>query len=246
MHQNPVVLIVDDDKYMRLHVGAMLRNQQITVEEAEDGQAALTKIEQAKPDLVLLDIMMPVMNGKAALREIRKRYSEEILPVIMVTADAAPITYYQMHLLGCQDYVVKPCNEGDLLKKINGILGTTLPSGRTPVRPTSRQAAEYIMNDFGVDFDDHFLTLLVNMFSIMNALSNRGARLLSEADIPAVTDALEGMVDLPACREEWIDRISRLDDPAPVDLFDHYLRVARRECFRLIKDERAVALLSRK
>ena len=77
------ILIADDEPHIREILKVYFDKENFVVVEAEDGQQALSMIEKEKPDLVLLDIMMPVLDGITACEEIRSRYD---LPIIMLTA----------------------------------------------------------------------------------------------------------------------------------------------------------------
>ena len=82
----PVVLVVEDEAALATMLRYNLEKQGFRVEEAVDGQEALTRIAEAVPDIVLLDWMLPVMSGIEVCRQIRRRPATRDLPVIMVTA----------------------------------------------------------------------------------------------------------------------------------------------------------------
>ena len=82
----PLVLVVEDEAALATMLRYNLEKQGFRVEEAVDGQEALTRIAEAVPDIVLLDWMLPVMSGIEVCRQIRRRPATRDLPVIMVTA----------------------------------------------------------------------------------------------------------------------------------------------------------------
>lgn len=102
------ILVVDDNEMNRDILGRRLLQRGYRVELAENGQAALNKILQHKIDLVLLDIEMPIIDGIAVLKILRKTYTMVDLPVIMVTARGEAGDVVQALELGANDYIMKP------------------------------------------------------------------------------------------------------------------------------------------
>jgi two-component system chemotaxis response regulator CheB len=134
------VLIVDDSVVVRrLVADALGADPAIHVAgTAANGQIALTKIEQLSPDLVTLDIEMPVMDGLATLREIRKRHPR--LPVIMfstLTAFGASATLDALSA-GASDYVTKPANVGSVRESIEAVRSQLVPRIHALVAPARR------------------------------------------------------------------------------------------------------------
>jgi len=83
---NPLVLVADDDESMRLLMRESLEQAGFAVEEAEGGTEALAAFDRSRPDIVLLDVMMPEMDGFATCSRLRQRPDGEHVPVLMVTA----------------------------------------------------------------------------------------------------------------------------------------------------------------
>ena len=106
----PRLLIVDDIEGNRRLLSRRFARRGIETLEADSGPTALDLIARHAFDLVLLDIMMPGIDGIEVLRRIRARYSPESLPVIMVTAKAFSKDIVDAIELGANDYVVKPVN----------------------------------------------------------------------------------------------------------------------------------------
>jgi CheY-like chemotaxis protein len=104
------LLIVDDIEDNRRLLSRRFARRGIETVEAASGPTALDLVAQHAFDLVLLDIMMPGMDGIEVLRRIRARYSPESLPVIMVTAKAFSKDIVDAIELGANDYVIKPVN----------------------------------------------------------------------------------------------------------------------------------------
>lgn len=111
------ILVVDDERVLREGLKAMLEGEGFTVRAARDGEEALRRIGERRPDLVLLDVMMPKMNGFRCCEEIRK--TEELLPVVFLTAKASEADQVRGLGLGADDYVSKDAGESLLLARIN-------------------------------------------------------------------------------------------------------------------------------
>jgi len=117
------ILTVDDFPTMRRIVKTLLRQLGYTnVSEAEDGQAALTKLKQEKFDLVLLDWNMPRMTGLELLKAIRSDDELRSLPVVMITAEGRKEDVLAAVKAGVNNFIVKPFTAGTLEEKLNKVL----------------------------------------------------------------------------------------------------------------------------
>lgn len=114
------ILVVDDDKHTRQLLRAILENEHYTVSTAADGEKALDLMDSEHIDLVVLDIMMPNMDGyefTKALREV-----ENNLPILMVSAKQLPEDKKKGFLVGTDDYMTKPIDEEEMLLRIKALL----------------------------------------------------------------------------------------------------------------------------
>lgn len=102
-----VVLLVEDNDFIRNMYQLKLAKADLTVIEAVDGRMALERITDQKPDLVLLDLMMPNVGGLEVLRDLKKQGMLPDLPVIVLTNVMDPQTIDQAKKLGAKDYIVK-------------------------------------------------------------------------------------------------------------------------------------------
>ncbi len=118
----PLVLIVEDEAALATMLRYNLEKQGFRVEEAGDGQEALTRISESQPDLVLLDWMLPVMSGIEVCRQIRRRATTRDLPVIMVTARTEDQDAVRGLNTGADDYITKPFNMESLLARMRALL----------------------------------------------------------------------------------------------------------------------------
>ena len=113
------VLVVDDDPHIRELVRHFLQNEGYAVHEAEDGAQALAKLESLKADLVILDIMMPNVDGWQLCRELREHYD---LPLLMLTAKGETSQKIKGFQLGTDDYLVKPFEPLELVARVKALL----------------------------------------------------------------------------------------------------------------------------
>ena len=114
------ILVVDDDRSTRLLMQALLEAEHYTVFLACNGEEALQVMEQQEIDLVILDVMMPKMDGYAFTRVLREAKND--LPILMVSAKQLPADRKQGFLAGTDDYMVKPVDEEELLLRMKALL----------------------------------------------------------------------------------------------------------------------------
>ncbi|MBP3572774.1 MAG: response regulator transcription factor [Clostridia bacterium] len=114
------ILVVDDDKNSRLFLTALLEEAGYTVTAAIDGEDALEKMDRSHVDLVVLDIMMPKMDGYEFTRVIRE--SDANLPILMVSAKQLPADKHKGFAVGTDDYITKPIDDEEMLYRIKALL----------------------------------------------------------------------------------------------------------------------------
>ena len=117
----PRIMTVDDSRLVRSIITASLGERGFDTVEAENGEEALTFLEQQSVDLVLLDVMMPVMDGPGFLAALREKGSE--LPVILLTSKTETSIIAQCMKFGIEDYIVKPVKTEELCTKVSRIVG---------------------------------------------------------------------------------------------------------------------------
>src|SRR5271156_2460934 len=118
----PLVLIVEDEAALMTMLRYNLEKQGFRVEEAGDGEEALTRISEVKPDMVLLDWMLPHLSGIEVCRQIRRRPATRELPVIMITARSEDQDAVRGLNTGADDYINKPVNMEALLARMRALL----------------------------------------------------------------------------------------------------------------------------
>ena len=111
------ILLVDDEEELALAVKIRLQSKGFQVETAINGQEALERVAASRPNLIVLDIRMPVMDGYSCLRELNNRYGRGEIPVIILTARDRMQDLFELE--GIEDYIVKPFDHEDLLTRID-------------------------------------------------------------------------------------------------------------------------------
>ncbi|MBQ9248131.1 MAG: response regulator transcription factor [Ruminococcus sp.] len=114
------ILVADDDKHTRKLIEAVLKAENYTVYTAENGEEALEVIDREYIDLIVLDIMMPKMNGYELTKLLRESNSD--LPILMVSAKQLPTDRHKAFLVGTDDYITKPIDEEEMLLRIKALL----------------------------------------------------------------------------------------------------------------------------
>lgn len=127
--RNRRILVVDDEQRMARFIRLNLEHDGFIVEEAYDGMSAIDKLRDVMPDLVLLDVMLPDIDGFAVLRMVRE-FSQ--VPVIMLTAKGEEDDRVKGLELGADDYVTKPFSPRELSVRVKAVLRRTESAGVTP------------------------------------------------------------------------------------------------------------------
>jgi two-component system, cell cycle response regulator len=112
------ILSVDDSRTIRLIMGKAFRPYNVTVLEAANGEEGLAVAAREKPDLIILDITMPVMDGVTMLAKLKGDAELKAIPVIMLTAESGRENVLQIARMGVRDYLVKPFREEQIIEKV--------------------------------------------------------------------------------------------------------------------------------
>ena len=110
------ILVADDEQQLALAVKIRLQSRGYQVVTAGDGRQALELAEKEQPDLIILDVLMPVMDGYSCLRELNARFGRSRIPIIILTARDRMKDLFELE--GIVDYVIKPFDHEDLLVRI--------------------------------------------------------------------------------------------------------------------------------
>jgi CheY-like chemotaxis protein len=118
----PRVLLVEDAPFLRYAFGRLLRLQGFDVREANDGQDALNCVAEFKPQLVLTDLMMPVMSGLELISQLHNRPDTANIPVVAITADATSEAERQAREAGVVDFITKPIDLPELIARLRNLV----------------------------------------------------------------------------------------------------------------------------
>ncbi len=116
------ILVIDDEPNIVQTLQDRLEMNEYSVRTAGNGREGLDKIEQDKPDVILLDVIMPVMDGLEMLEVMRKKPENQDISVIMLTARSQTQDIARANACGIDDYIVKPFDLSELLEKIEGVV----------------------------------------------------------------------------------------------------------------------------
>jgi two-component system phosphate regulon response regulator PhoB len=203
----PTILVVEDEAPLITLLRYNLEKQGFRVEEATDGQEALLRVAEARPDLVLLDWMLPALSGIEVCRQLRRRPATRDLPIIMVTARTEDQDAVRALDTGADDYISKPFAMDGLLARIRALLRR---SGSIATKGT------LTYRDISMDQDAHRVT--------------RGGRALHLG--PTEYRMLEFFLQNPGrvfSREQLLDAVWGRDihvEPRTVDVHIRRLRKA--------------------
>lgn len=117
------ILLVDDADTILMMERMVLNKKSYELLIAKDGEEAVTKAEEELPDLILLDVIMPKMNGFEVCKHLREKEKTSAIPIIMVTTRGEEENVETGFKSGCNDYVTKPINGLELLTKVRNFIG---------------------------------------------------------------------------------------------------------------------------
>jgi diguanylate cyclase (GGDEF)-like protein len=145
------VLIVDDEPKIRRSIRRHLEKEGYKVFEAENGEKCLESVREFSPEVVLLDVMMPIMNGFETCQALRRDFAQEDFFVIMVSAKAKAEEKIQGLDIGADDYISKPFNPQELLARIRSGIRTLEAKRMATIDPLTNLYNRYYFNNFIVD-----------------------------------------------------------------------------------------------
>lgn len=198
----PMVLVIEDEQAIATILAAYLERDGMRVLLAQDGHAAVQLFNQYQPDLVLLDIHLPQVDGLDVLRAIR---SHGQTPVIMVTALADEVNKLVALRMGADDYVVKPFNPAEVVARVRAVLRRSQP------RSDARESAPIRVGALEINTQDHLavvydskarpkpLALTLTEFRLLALLASQPKRCFSRSYLVdnclPESDALERVID---------------------------------------------------
>lgn len=118
MPTHPLALIVEDHEDTRFLLRTILEMRGVRIVEADNGEAAIALAESLRPDLILMDGTLPLLDGFAATRRIRGLASASDVPIVFLSGHAQPASEARAFAAGCTDYLVKPFAVGELERRL--------------------------------------------------------------------------------------------------------------------------------
>lgn len=175
------ILIVDDDKEIAELIGVYLRNEGYQIYTVQDGIEALQFMERHSVDLVILDVMMPKMNGLDVCREIRKEHE---IPVLMLSAKTEDMDKIVGLMTGADDYMIKPFNPLELTARVKALLR------RANYQPTVKDPDSIYIHSLKIDKQSHTvhaqgqeIRLTAIEFDILYLLAKNRGRVFGSEEI---------------------------------------------------------------
>ena len=171
----PTVLVVEDEQDILDLVEYNLAEEGFKVIRAEDGLTALEKVQRERPDAVVLDLMLPGLDGKEVCRRIRQDEDTRHIPVIMLTARADEIDRIVGLELGADDYLTKPFSPRELVLRVKALMRRTRPEPEAP--STLRFPGLTIDPDrHRVEVEGGYVELTATEFKLLHHLASRTGR----------------------------------------------------------------------
>ena len=190
------VLIVDDDIRIRELLRLYLEQAGFSVMEAENGLIALLMLQQSPPDLIILDIMMPVLDGLETCRQIRKLGSTPIILLTARTEDEDKLLGFET---GADDYVSKPFAPGEVVARVQAILRRISPSGSVQVLPPKPALSycrlEIDANSRTVKIAGEIVELTAKEFDLLFILASHPGRIHARESLMAEVWGFDAAVD---------------------------------------------------
>ena len=188
---HPILVVDDDPKIVRL-VQTYLEREGFTVRTAADGRAALAAIEQLAPALVVLDLMLPELDGRAVIRAVRDRDGSATTPILVLSARGSTIDRIGGLEDGADDYLPKPFSPGELVLRVKAILRRTELEPADPQSLTGpTQSGEVLVHgDVVIDTaryeatkDGSTVPLTLMEFRLLAALLRAAGRVLNRDEL---------------------------------------------------------------
>ena len=180
------ILVVEDEPDIVELVSYNLRQAGMAVEAAEDGEAALEMAEQSQPNLIILDLMLPGIDGLEVCRLLKQRVSVRDIPVLMLTSKAEEVDRIVGLELGADDYVVKPFSPRELVLRVKAILRRS----REAPAEAAGSADRITAGPLTVDPEGHHafvegqpLSLTATEFKLLLTLLQRRGRVQSREEL---------------------------------------------------------------
>ena len=174
------ILIAEDDRRIASLVAMYLEREGFATRIAPDGRAALADAQEAPPRLVILDLMLPGIDGWEVCRELRRRSD---VPILMLTARDDEIDRVTGLTLGADDYVVKPFSPRELVARVKAILRRARPQPAEEPERLAHGALALDVEQRKVTLDDQRLPLTPSEYTLLLALMRRPGRVFTRQEL---------------------------------------------------------------
>ena len=179
MSQTPHILICDDDPIVHESLGIYLDSEHFSHSDAYDGAESLAKVTEDKPDLILLDVMMPELSGLDVCREVRKTLS---IPIIILTAKGEEIDRVLGLELGADDYIVKPFSPREVIARIKAVLRRTEQT--TEISSILRfDGLEINLDNYTVKVNEDYISCTPKEVEILHLLASHPGQVMGRDQI---------------------------------------------------------------
>jgi len=176
---HPLILVVDDEPKVARLARDYLEKNGFRVLTAADGQSALTTARREKPDLVILDLMLPNMDGREVCRILRR---ESDVPIIMLTALSEEIDQVTGLEIGADDYITKPFSPRAMIARVRALLRRTRGDIKAPTIIRSG-GLEIDSEKYNVTFKGSPIKLTPNEFKLLQLLASRPGQTLTREQL---------------------------------------------------------------
>lgn len=174
------ILVVDDEPDTVMLLKHLLIQHGFNVSGAMSGKECLKKIEEISPDLILLDIMMPEMDGMETLTEIRK---SNYIPVIIVSAVDQKGQIVKALESGVDDYITKPFNNAEVIARVNAVLRRAAPSVERNVLSFPKVDLEVNLSTYEVIYKNRHMDFTGKMFEVFSLLARSAPKVVTYQEI---------------------------------------------------------------
>lgn len=178
------ILVVDDEKDIVELLAFNLEKEGLTVQRAFDGERALQLIRDKKPDLLILDLMLPGLSGLDVCRIVRQQEKTETLPIIMLTAKGEPVDKILGLEMGADDYITKPFNVRELVARVRAVLRRSAqPTNSGPGETFSFRGLHFDYRTYQVSIEGKKIDLGPTEIKLLKFLTSQPGRVFSREQL---------------------------------------------------------------
>ena len=211
MDTRPKILVVDDSEFIVELIDRTLRDCGYLISKAYDGEEALNKIEVDKPDLIILDVMMPKMTGLEVCRKLKKDKKTMIIPVVLLTSKNFVEDKITGLETGADDYITKPFNTKELKARIQGLTNKKIPQIKA-VEVEKQEALEILAEEVAHEVRNPvaaiggFARRIMKKLPEKSQLREYAQMIINEAErLETMVDEIVGFKDIVVSADELVD-----------------------------------------